>query len=605
MKASAAATGASGKLLPRTASSGGSRTSQGSKSPSGKGAAPAVKAAPAKTPPAKTSMAKTHPTKAAPKLAQGGRVPVGKIQLAKPLPASAAKATAEKVAAGKVLPGKIPAAQAAGARPSGGKSQATSQQSARATGAKPAIAKVIPPAKSAAGGKAPVQLKNAGKQLPAKGAATKPDIVKPPAVKPSTVKVMPSGAQKAKPGVTKAIEVKQHAAGHGAVKSVVGTPALAKSSSKPSLSKPQVAPQIAEKATRPASAVAAIAKSAAAPKATPPKPQALPAAGQQHSTGVRTAIVASKTGTSVKTGASAKTGSTPIDADHPTASETLRTEIISPVMTAAKSAIAATPTPPAKPATVKPLVVSSAQPVPADGAKSATALVNEAGEGAPAMAVPPASSLPAPEAPEPDRAAVEAPAVVAPSQGVQSVPGRPSFSRPSDGRPQQMSNGRPMPPSRAAAKEESFVEGDYVVYPTHGVGKVEKIAIEDIAGHRAGTDPHHVRREPHDPAGAGHQGAQRRPAQARHPQDVRRGAGGAEGPRPDQAHHVVAPRAGIRGEDQLRRPDRHRRGGARPASQCRPAGPELLRTPDLRGRDGSSGRRTRPPSTRPTRPPRR
>ena len=41
----------------------------------------------------------------------------------------------------------------------------------------------------------------------------------------------------------------------------------------------------------------------------------------------------------------------------------------------------------------------------------------------------------------------------------------------------QMQNGRPMPPSRAAAKEENFVEGDFVVYPTHGVGKVEKIAL--------------------------------------------------------------------------------------------------------------------------------
>ena len=43
---------------------------------------------------------------------------------------------------------------------------------------------------------------------------------------------------------------------------------------------------------------------------------------------------------------------------------------------------------------------------------------------------------------------------------------------------------RPVMPVRAAAKEENFVEGDYVVYPTHGVGKVEKIAVEDIAGHR-------------------------------------------------------------------------------------------------------------------------
>jgi CarD family transcriptional regulator len=46
-----------------------------------------------------------------------------------------------------------------------------------------------------------------------------------------------------------------------------------------------------------------------------------------------------------------------------------------------------------------------------------------------------------------------------------------------------LQNGRPVPPSRAAAKEENFAEGDYVVYPTHGVGKVERIVREDIAGH--------------------------------------------------------------------------------------------------------------------------
>jgi CarD family transcriptional regulator len=45
-------------------------------------------------------------------------------------------------------------------------------------------------------------------------------------------------------------------------------------------------------------------------------------------------------------------------------------------------------------------------------------------------------------------------------------------------------NGRPAPISRASNKDETFSEGDYVVYPTHGVGKVEKIAVEDIAGHR-------------------------------------------------------------------------------------------------------------------------
>jgi CarD family transcriptional regulator len=33
------------------------------------------------------------------------------------------------------------------------------------------------------------------------------------------------------------------------------------------------------------------------------------------------------------------------------------------------------------------------------------------------------------------------------------------------------------------AKAETFVDGDFVVYPTHGVGRVERIATEEIAGH--------------------------------------------------------------------------------------------------------------------------
>jgi CarD family transcriptional regulator len=53
-------------------------------------------------------------------------------------------------------------------------------------------------------------------------------------------------------------------------------------------------------------------------------------------------------------------------------------------------------------------------------------------------------------------------------------------SRPG-GRP--MHNGPNLTP-RAIAKAEIFVEGDHVVYPTHGVGKVERIAIEEIAGHK-------------------------------------------------------------------------------------------------------------------------
>jgi CarD family transcriptional regulator len=53
-------------------------------------------------------------------------------------------------------------------------------------------------------------------------------------------------------------------------------------------------------------------------------------------------------------------------------------------------------------------------------------------------------------------------------------------SRPPGG----MQGGRVMPPPRAMAKAEQFAEGDHVVYPTHGVGKVERIATEEIAGHK-------------------------------------------------------------------------------------------------------------------------
>jgi len=45
-------------------------------------------------------------------------------------------------------------------------------------------------------------------------------------------------------------------------------------------------------------------------------------------------------------------------------------------------------------------------------------------------------------------------------------------------------HGRPQIAPRAMAAKENFVEGDFVVYPTHGVGKVERIATEEIAGHK-------------------------------------------------------------------------------------------------------------------------
>ncbi len=44
---------------------------------------------------------------------------------------------------------------------------------------------------------------------------------------------------------------------------------------------------------------------------------------------------------------------------------------------------------------------------------------------------------------------------------------------------------RPRPSAaRKPRDDEPFAEGDHVVYPTHGVGKVERIATEEIAGHK-------------------------------------------------------------------------------------------------------------------------
>lgn len=60
-------------------------------------------------------------------------------------------------------------------------------------------------------------------------------------------------------------------------------------------------------------------------------------------------------------------------------------------------------------------------------------------------------------------------------------PAAPAGSRP--GQPPVL-NGRPPQISRANNKDETFAEGDHVVYPTHGVGRVEKIAVEEIAGHK-------------------------------------------------------------------------------------------------------------------------
>ena len=143
----------------------------------------------------------------------------------------------------------------------------------------------------------------------------------------------------------------------------------------------------------------------------------------------------------------------------------------------------------AKPALAKPAAAKPAEtpkPVPAKQAAKPAAIATPAAKPAKGMAeasaplpTPPAAASPTPRAADTKATQPKMTETRAPEPKAAEI--RPVETP----RPPQpmMQNGRPMPPSRAAAKEENFVEGDYVVYPTHGVGKVERIVREDIAGH--------------------------------------------------------------------------------------------------------------------------
>ncbi len=155
--------------------------------------------------------------------------------------------------------------------------------------------------------------------------------------------------------------------------------------------------------------------------------------------------------------------------------------------TAASSRATATKTSsPARPAAGTAGAVTDAPKADAKAAPKADAKP----QAAPAKTVKPAASpaagdkvadpVPPPAASRPGFAAPEM-AAVAPA---------PAAPPPAAAPPQAgsgMNDRRPLdrgPAPRAHAKQETFVEGDHVVYPTHGVGKVERIATEEIAGHK-------------------------------------------------------------------------------------------------------------------------
>ena len=84
-------------------------------------------------------------------------------------------------------------------------------------------------------------------------------------------------------------------------------------------------------------------------------------------------------------------------------------------------------------------------------------------------------------APQATKTASPAKAPVSVAPPAASVAPRPA---PAPAQPERRIGPMDRIPPRQPSKAEIFIEGDHVVYPTHGVGKVERIAIEDIAGHR-------------------------------------------------------------------------------------------------------------------------
>jgi CarD family transcriptional regulator len=129
----------------------------------------------------------------------------------------------------------------------------------------------------------------------------------------------------------------------------------------------------------------------------------------------------------------------------------------------------AAPAKPAKPAADKVVAKPAAKPSPAAPVKPETkpsVIAPPASVASKPLAAPPQATQPKPPAAPPR----PAPAVAAPSAVPAQAERRPATPD--------------RPPPRPLAKAEIFIEGDHVVYPTHGVGKVERIATEEIAGHK-------------------------------------------------------------------------------------------------------------------------
>ncbi|MBX6366621.1 MAG: CarD family transcriptional regulator [Rhodospirillales bacterium] len=158
-----------------------------------------------------------------------------------------------------------------------------------------------------------------------------------------------------------------------------------------------------------------------------------------------------------------------------------------PVKTPAKAARAgAKPTLAKKPAAATPVVAKAKKPKQA--AKPAGKVV----ELRPSAAKPsaPQKLAPVPEKPAPAPAAAAKPAAAVPKPAAPAAPAAAAASRPAGNVVPMKAAAPPMAPAKQVIhvapppEKPAFAAGDYVVYPTHGVGKILGVEEQEIAGYK-------------------------------------------------------------------------------------------------------------------------
>ncbi len=134
----------------------------------------------------------------------------------------------------------------------------------------------------------------------------------------------------------------------------------------------------------------------------------------------------------------------------------------------------------AKPkAAAKPAKAAAKKPAKGSAVKAAPAKAAPA-KAAPVKAAPAKASEPKPAAKVPAPKAAAKPAMKPPAAA--PVQPKPVNSKPQDSTPKIMLKSEK--PAVVAEEDVDYAAGDYVVYPTHGVGRVLGIELQEVSGHK-------------------------------------------------------------------------------------------------------------------------